>query len=95
MRFAAPGDLFMAYPNLHGVSMAFEETGAHLTTTNTLKHAKTLVEHDGLTAVMLDHALSDGDGTSLATRLTERGIPFMLHCGSSPSTARTRTRRVS
>jgi hypothetical protein len=42
------------------------------------------VEHDGLTAAMLDHALSDGDGTSLATRLTERGIPFMLHCGVKP-----------
>jgi hypothetical protein len=29
-------------------------------------------------------SLSDGDGPSLATRLTERGIPFMLHCGVKP-----------
>jgi hypothetical protein len=40
--------------------------------------------HDGLTAAMLDNALPDGDGASLATRLTERGIPFLLHCGIKP-----------
>ena len=57
------------------ISMAFESAGAHLTTTNTVKHAKLLVEHDGLSAAILDHALTDGDSTSLCTRLTERGIP--------------------
>jgi CheY-like chemotaxis protein len=41
------------------ISTAFEGTGAHLTTTNTLKHAKLLVEHDGLSAAILDHALSE------------------------------------
>ena len=35
------------------ITMAFDKTGAHLTTTNTLKHATTLVEHKGLTAVMI------------------------------------------
>ena len=63
------------------ISNAFEGTGAHLTTTNTLKHAKLLVEHDGLSAVILDHALSDGDSTSLCTRLKERSIPFMMYSG--------------
>jgi DNA-binding response OmpR family regulator len=63
------------------ISNAFEGTGAHLTTTNTLKHAKLLVEHDGLSAAILDHALSDGDTTSLCTRLKARSIPFMIYSG--------------
>jgi DNA-binding response OmpR family regulator len=63
------------------ISMAFEGTGGHLTTTNTVKHAKLLVEHDGLSAAILDHALSDGDSTSLCTRLTERGIPYLIYSG--------------
>lgn len=67
------------------ISMAFEPTGAHLTTTNTVKHARLLVEHDGLSAAILDHALPDGVATSLCTRLTERGIPFLMYSGF-PST---------
>lgn len=63
------------------ISMAFETQGAHLTTTNTVKHARLLVEHDGLSAAILDHALPDGDATSLCTRLTERGIPFLMYSG--------------
>jgi DNA-binding response OmpR family regulator len=63
------------------ISMAFEGTGAHLTTTNTVKHAKLLVEHDGLSAAILDHALPDGDSTSLCTRLVERGIPYLMYSG--------------
>lgn len=65
------------------ISMAFESAGAHLTTTNTVKHAKLLVEHDGLSAAILDHALSDGDSSSLCTRLRERGIPFLMYSGFS------------
>ena len=61
--------------------MAFESTGAHLTTTNTVRHARLLVEHDGLSAAILDHALPDGDATSLCMRLTERGIPFLVYSG--------------
>ena len=63
------------------MTMAFEASGAHLTTTNTVKHAKLLVEHDGLSAAILDHALPDGDSTSICTRLKERGIPFMIYTG--------------
>lgn len=63
------------------ISMAFESSGAHLTTTNTVKHARLLVEHDGLSAAILDHALPDGDATSLCTRLSERGIPFLMYSG--------------
>ena len=63
------------------LSMAFETEGAQLTSTNTLKHAKLLVEHDGLSAAILDHALPDGDSSSICTRLTERGVPFLLYSG--------------
>lgn len=63
------------------ISAAFEGSGAQLTTTNSLKHAKLLVEHDGLSAAILDHALPDGDSTSICERLKERGIPFMMYSG--------------
>jgi DNA-binding response OmpR family regulator len=63
------------------ISMAFEPTGAHLTTTNTLKHAKLLIEHDGLGAAILDHALPDGNAASICTRLRERDIPFLIYSG--------------
>jgi DNA-binding NtrC family response regulator len=63
------------------ISMAFENTGAHLTTTNSVKHAKLLIEDDGLSGVILDHALADGDSNSLSTRLLERNIPFLIYSG--------------
>jgi hypothetical protein len=48
-----------------------------LTTTNTLRHALLLVEHDGLSAAILDHAL--GNSSLLCARLKERGIPFLIY----------------
>jgi CheY-like chemotaxis protein len=63
------------------LSMAFEHTGAQLTTTNTLKHALLLVEHDGLSAAILDHALGGDNSSLLYERLKQRGIPFMTYSG--------------
>ena len=63
------------------ITQAFEATGAALTTTNTLKHALILVEHDGLSGAILDHALGDGNSSLLCQRLRERGIPFMIYSG--------------
>ena len=63
------------------MTQQFEVTGAALTTTNTLKHALILVEHDGLAGAILDHALPDGDSSQLCARLKERGIPFMIYSG--------------
>jgi DNA-binding response OmpR family regulator len=63
------------------ISMAFESAGAQLTTTNSVKHAKLLVEHDGLSAAILDHVLSDGDSSSLCARLAERGVPYLIYSG--------------
>jgi CheY-like chemotaxis protein len=63
------------------ITQQFEVTGAALTTTNTLKHALILVEHDGLAGAILDHALPDGDSSQLCARLKGRGIPFMIYSG--------------
>jgi DNA-binding response OmpR family regulator len=63
------------------ITKAFDGTGAALTTTNTLKHALILVENDGLSGAILDHALGDGDSSLLCERLKERGIPFMIYSG--------------
>ena len=63
------------------ITQALEAAGAAVTTTNTLKHALILVEHDGLCGAILDHALGDGDSSLLCRRLTERGIPFLIYSG--------------
>jgi DNA-binding response OmpR family regulator len=63
------------------IAQTFAPTGAEMTTTNTLRHAMLLAEHDGLSAAILDHALGDGDSSLLCARLKERGIPFMMYSG--------------
>jgi DNA-binding response OmpR family regulator len=63
------------------IAKSFEPTGAEITTTNTLRHAMLLVEHDGLSAAILDHALGDGDSSALCARLMQRGIPFLIYSG--------------
>ena len=63
------------------ITQAFEDSGAELTTTNTLRHALLLVEHDGLSVAILDHALGDGNSSLLCARLRERGIPFIIYSG--------------
>ena len=66
------------------IVQAFEHAGAHVTMTTTVRHALILVEHDGLSAAVMDHALSDGDSTRLCARLKERGIPYVSYSGYSP-----------
>jgi response regulator RpfG family c-di-GMP phosphodiesterase len=56
-------------------------TPAQITSTNAIKHAMLLVEHDGLAGAILDPALADGDSSALCARLAERGIPFLLYIG--------------
>ena len=63
------------------IATAFQNAGAQVTTTTTLDHAKTLVEHDGLAAAVLDHGLGNGNSSSLCERLAERGIPFVIYSG--------------
>jgi hypothetical protein len=63
------------------IANAFTGTGAHLKTTTTLRVARQLVEYEGLSAAILGRALSDGDSSSLCTRLEELGIPFLMYSG--------------
>ena len=63
------------------IAAALEKAGAHATMTTTVRHALILVEHDGLSGAILDHALSDGESTALCARLKERGIPYISYSG--------------
>ena len=70
------------------ISMALEDEGAKVTTTNTLKHAVLLAEHDGLAGAIVDHSLGDGDSTALRTLLKERDIPFLVYAGLKSKASR-------
>ena len=63
------------------IALAFKGSGAHLTTTNSVKDALLLVEHGDLTAAILDHALRDGDSAGLCEHLKARRIPFLMYSG--------------
>jgi len=44
---------------------ALEQAGAQVTATTTVHHALILIEHDGLAAAIMDHALADGQQRGL------------------------------
>jgi hypothetical protein len=44
---------------------ALESAGATATMTTSVRHALILAEHDGLSAAIMDRALSDGDSRKL------------------------------
>ena len=66
------------------IRQALEQTGATVTQTTTVRHALILVEHDGLSGAIMDHALADGDSTELCVRLKARGIPYVSNSGYDP-----------
>jgi CheY-like chemotaxis protein len=66
------------------IRTALEKAGAHVTATTTVRHALILIEHDGLAAAIMDHALRDGDSTELCARLAARGIPYVSYSGYDP-----------
>src|SRR5678816_2633844 len=89
----------MEYPALRGRSIlvvedevligmdirnALEAAGAFVTATTTVRHALILIEHDGLAAAIMDHALADGDSAEVCARLTARGIPYVSYSGYDP-----------
>jgi DNA-binding response OmpR family regulator len=63
------------------IETAFVRAGARVITTNRLAKAVDLVEQDGLSAAVLDHALGDGNSSHLCERLQKRGIPFVIYSG--------------
>jgi DNA-binding response OmpR family regulator len=66
-----------------GIADAFTRAGARVLTVPSLARALTAVEDEVPSAVILDHALSDGESSQLCERLTERNIPYVLHSGYS------------
>jgi CheY-like chemotaxis protein len=62
---------------------AIEKAGAVVFAARSLADAIRFVEHDGLSAAVLDFGLGDSDTSGLCLRLEERRIPFILHSGYS------------
>lgn len=67
------------------IRSALEEAGARVTATTTIRHALILIEHDGLAATIMDHALADGDSNELCARLKARDIPYVSFSGYAPA----------
>jgi DNA-binding response OmpR family regulator len=64
-----------------GIANAFSETGARVVAVKSLARAFAAIEKDAPSAVILDHALSDGESSRLCAYLKERNIPYILHSG--------------
>lgn len=47
------------------IGQAFEDAGAEIVVTSALRHALILIEHDGLSAAIVDHRLHHGDSSPL------------------------------
>ena len=60
---------------------ALQNAGTVALTARSLTEAIHLVEHDGLSAAVLDFGLGDGDADAVCARLDERHIPFILYSG--------------
>lgn len=66
-----------------GIADAFTGAGARVVTARSIASALIAVENEVPLAVILDHALSDGESSQLCTRLKERNIPYVHHSGYS------------
>jgi DNA-binding response OmpR family regulator len=60
---------------------AFKNAGAVALAARSLAEASRLVEHDGLSAAIVDFGLGDHGASALCVRLEQRCIPFILHSG--------------
>ena len=63
------------------ITQGFEDEGATVVMAGTLTEALRVVEDPALSAAILDHALSDGDSSTVCERMTERNIPFVTYSG--------------
>ena len=63
------------------IADALKRAGASVLSAVTLQEGLRLAEHQDLSAAILDFALREGDTAVLCTRLTERGIPFIVYTG--------------
>ena len=60
---------------------AFKNAGAVVLAARSLAEGSRLVEHDGLSAAVVDFGLGDHDAGALCVRLEQQCIPFILHSG--------------
>ena len=65
------------------IADAFTGAGARVLTVRSLASALIAVENEVPSAVILDHALSDGESSQLCKRLKERNVPYVIHSGYS------------
>jgi len=63
------------------IADAFEQVGAEVVTSFSLREALGLVETDRWSAAVVDHLLQDGESSPLCQRLSERDIPFVVYTG--------------
>jgi DNA-binding response OmpR family regulator len=63
------------------IADAFTGVGARVVTARSFASALIAVENEAPSAVILDHAGSDGDSSQLCKRLRQRNIPYVLHSG--------------
>jgi DNA-binding response OmpR family regulator len=63
------------------IAEAFSNAGARVMTVASIGDALTALEDEVPSAVILDHALSDGESSQLRECLKERNIPYVLHSG--------------
>jgi DNA-binding response OmpR family regulator len=59
----------------------FKAAGALVHAAHNLRDGMRLADHPDLSAAVLDFAFSDGEGSTLCQRLSERHVPFVLHSG--------------
>ena len=63
------------------IADAFTGAGARVVTARSFASALIAVENEAPSAVILDHARSDGDSSQLCKRLRQRNIPYVVHSG--------------
>jgi DNA-binding response OmpR family regulator len=64
------------------IADAFSNVGARVVTVRSIAQAFVAIEDDAPSAVILDHALCDGESSQLCDCLKEQNIPYVLHNGS-------------
>ena len=65
------------------IANAFADVGARVVRARSFASALIAVENENPSAVILDHALSDGESSQFRKRLKQRNIPYVLHSGYS------------
>jgi len=63
------------------IAEAFSNAGARVMTVASIADALTALEDEVPSAVILDHALNDGESSQLRECLKERNIPYVIHSG--------------